>query len=94
MADVDGGEVVDNPAASRFELTIDGQTAELVYRLKPPVLELVHTGVPDALEGEGVGGRLVRGRASRSPSGTGSPSSRPARSPAAGCAGIPRRPPG
>ena len=25
MADVDGGEVVDNPAASRFELTIDGR---------------------------------------------------------------------
>jgi predicted GNAT family acetyltransferase len=60
MADVDGGEVVDNPAAHRFELTIDGETAELVYRLKPPVLELVHTGVPDALEGEGLGGRLVR----------------------------------
>jgi predicted GNAT family acetyltransferase len=60
MADVDGGEVVDNPAARRFELTIDGQTAELVYRLRPPVLELVHTGVPDALEGGGVGGRLVR----------------------------------
>ena len=60
MADVDGGEVVDNVAASRFELTVDGHTAELVYRLDPPVLELVHTGVPDALEGEGVGGRLVR----------------------------------
>jgi predicted GNAT family acetyltransferase len=60
MADVDGGEVVDNPAASRFELTIDGQTAELVYQLDAPVLELVHTGVPDALEGEGIGGRLVR----------------------------------
>jgi predicted GNAT family acetyltransferase len=53
-------DVVDNPAASRFEVTIDGETAELIYRLRGKRLVLVHTGVPDALGGRGLGGQLVR----------------------------------
>ncbi len=52
--------MTDNPVASRFELTIDGHLAELVYRLNGQRLVLVHTEVPDALEGHGLGGRLVR----------------------------------
>ena len=52
--------VVDNEAASRFELDIDGHVAELVYRRYADRLVLVHTGVPEALEGRGVGGLLVR----------------------------------
>ena len=52
--------VVDNEAASRFELAIDGHVAELVYRRHGDRLVLVHTGVPDELEGRGVGGMLVR----------------------------------
>ena len=52
--------VVDNEAASRFEVSIDGHVAELVYRRHGDRLVLVHTGVPEELEGRGVGGMLVK----------------------------------
>jgi uncharacterized protein len=51
--------VTDNVAASRFELTDGGQLAELVYRLNGKRLVLVHTGVPEALGGRGLGALLV-----------------------------------
>lgn len=54
-------EVIDNPAASRFELTVDGHTAEIVYAPMEGGRVFVHTEVPQALEGRGVGGRLVKG---------------------------------
>ena len=57
MSDTD---VIDNEAAHRFELVVDGHLAELVYRREADRLVLVHTGVPDDLEGRGLGGRLVR----------------------------------
>ena len=57
MADVPA--VVDNEAESRFEVSIDGHVAELVYRRHGDRLVLEHTGVPDELEGRGVGGMLV-----------------------------------
>ena len=44
----------------RFVIDIDGLEAELVYRSEPGRLILVHTEVPDALGGRGLGGRLVR----------------------------------
>lgn len=52
-------QVTDNADASRFELIVDGQLAELVYRRRADRLILVHTGVPEALEGHGLGGLLV-----------------------------------
>lgn len=58
--------VTDNQDESRFEL--DGSGAELTYRRRADRLVLVHTEVPPALEGRGVGGQLVRaavGRAAR-----------------------------
>jgi len=55
----DSAEVIDNTGESRFELCQDGWLAELVYRLRGHRLVLVHTGVPSALEGHGIGGRLV-----------------------------------
>jgi predicted GNAT family acetyltransferase len=55
----DSPEVVHNADANRFELTIDGHLAELVYRRDGDRLVLVHTGVPDELGGQGIGGRLV-----------------------------------
>ena len=51
--------VVDNEEASRFELTVDGHRAELFYKRRGNRLVLVHTGVPDELEGRGIGGALV-----------------------------------
>ena len=53
-------DVVDNPAANRFELVRDGHLAELVYRVRGQQLVLVHTGVPAELGGQGIGGLLVQ----------------------------------
>ncbi|MGH3397737.1 MAG: GNAT family N-acetyltransferase [Streptosporangiaceae bacterium] len=55
----DSPVVTDNADASRFELTVDGKVAELVYRRRADRLVLVHTGVPAALGGHGLGGLLV-----------------------------------
>jgi predicted GNAT family acetyltransferase len=51
--------IVDNEATHRFEVTIDGHHASLVYTRDADHLVIVHTGVPDELEGRGVGGALV-----------------------------------
>jgi predicted GNAT family acetyltransferase len=55
----DSPQVTDNADASRFEATVGGQVAELVYRRRADRLVLVHTGVPAALGGHGLGGLLV-----------------------------------
>ena len=52
-------EVIDNQARSRFELTIDGQTAFLVYARTNDTLTLVHTEVPEAFRGHHYGETLV-----------------------------------
>jgi hypothetical protein len=53
--------VHDNPDRHRFELDVDGVTAFTVYRHKPGVVTFIHTEVPEALEGRGVGSKLARG---------------------------------
>jgi predicted GNAT family acetyltransferase len=55
----DDQQLDDNQADSRFELRADGELAELVYRRSGQRLVLIHTGVPAALEGRGIGGTLV-----------------------------------
>jgi uncharacterized protein len=52
-------EVVDRPDENRLVVEADGQVAELIYRREGNHLVLVHTGVPAALGGRGIGGRLV-----------------------------------
>ncbi len=49
-----------NPLASRFETEVEGRLARCDYRMNDGVLHLVHTEVPPALEGRGIGGALVR----------------------------------
>ena len=51
--------VVHNPEQNRFEINQEGHTAELVYRLKPGKIVLVHTGVPPELEGRGLAKELA-----------------------------------
>lgn len=58
-------EVRDVRAEHRFLVQRDGALAELVYRTEPGRLVLVHTEVPHALEGRGIGGRLVRAAVER-----------------------------
>ena len=57
MAD---SRVTRNEAQSRYELSVDGSLAQLVYRERGDRLELVHTEVPDELGGQGIGGELAR----------------------------------
>jgi predicted GNAT family acetyltransferase len=51
--------ITDNVAQHRFELEDHGARAELVYDRTPQALVLIHTEVPPAMRGGGVGGRLV-----------------------------------
>ena len=57
---IDSPQVTHDPGASRFEYRAGGSVAELVYRRRGERMVLLHTGVPGALEGHGVGGQLVR----------------------------------
>jgi predicted GNAT family acetyltransferase len=57
--------VLDNQTANRFELTVDGHLSALTYRVVGPRLALIHTEVPHALEGRGIGGALVRAALAR-----------------------------
>ena len=55
-------EVKDNPALSRFEMASGGAVAFVEYeRAGGGRIALLHTEVPDALSGQGVGSKLVRG---------------------------------
>jgi predicted GNAT family acetyltransferase len=53
-------EIRDNRKAHNLELEVDGHLATLHYRLSPGVVTFVHTPVPEALAGKGVGARLAR----------------------------------
>jgi len=52
-------EVIDNPAASRFEIPTEEGLAILTYEHRGADLDLVHTEVPRALEGRGYAGALA-----------------------------------
>jgi predicted GNAT family acetyltransferase len=53
-------DVRNNEAANRYELEVEGQLAIAEYRLRPGRISFTHTEVPDALEGRGIGKRLVK----------------------------------
>ena len=53
--------VRNNTALNRFELDAGGHTAVAYYRLSPGVITFVHTEVPQALAGQGIGSALARG---------------------------------
>jgi uncharacterized protein len=59
--DEEANVVRDQREASRFELVKDGHVAFLKYERRPDAFVLVHTEVPTALQGTGVGTRLVKG---------------------------------
>lgn len=63
MSDAD--TVIDNAARSRFELRQDGRLARLDYLRRADQLVLVHTEVPAALGGRGIGGTLVHAAVDR-----------------------------
>jgi predicted GNAT family acetyltransferase len=57
MAD---GHVRDNRAEQEFELELDGHRAVAAYQREGGVITFTHTHVPHAIEGRGVGSKLVR----------------------------------
>lgn len=58
MAD---SEVFDNDAQNRFELRFGDKTAFLLYKKMHGQIHLIHTEVPVALRGTGLGSKLVEG---------------------------------
>ena len=54
--------VQDNPGKSRYELVLDERVVgEILYRLAPDHVVLLHTEVLPSVEGKGLGARLVAG---------------------------------
>jgi uncharacterized protein len=54
-------DVQHDPNRHRFFLEVSGRIAELVYRrIDDRTLDLLHTTVPDAAAGQGIGGRLAK----------------------------------
>jgi uncharacterized protein len=53
-------QVVNNPEASRFEVTVEGHTGVLEYVLAGPRLRLMHTEVPPELRGRHLAEALAR----------------------------------
>ncbi len=53
-------KAIHNEAARRFEVNVGGERAILEYRRSPGVIDLIHTEVPAALRGRGLGEILVR----------------------------------
>jgi predicted GNAT family acetyltransferase len=53
-------EVVDNRDRHRFELAVEGHTAFAEYERDGGRITFTHTIVPPALEGRGIGSRLVK----------------------------------
>jgi uncharacterized protein len=54
--------VADNPQTRRYEARVDGEVAGFIqYGTREGLLALMHTEVDPRFEGQGVGGRLVRG---------------------------------
>jgi predicted GNAT family acetyltransferase len=52
--------VTDNVQRQRYEVTVDGHTAFLVYSRRPGPRVLVHTEVPEELRGRGLAPVLAR----------------------------------
>ncbi len=53
-------EVIHDTDNSRFKIVSDSHTAMLDYRQSGKTILFTHTGVPPALEGRGLGSKLVK----------------------------------
>jgi uncharacterized protein len=54
-------KVENNRSEQEFTLVADGETAVAAYQLEGDTIVFTHTRVPPAIEGQGVGSRLIRG---------------------------------
>lgn len=60
MPTKDAFEVRNHVDAGRFEIEVDGLTAFTEYKIVGQDIIFPHTVTPEALEGRGIGGALVR----------------------------------
>lgn len=51
--------LINNESSRQFELVVDGVKAKIVYELQKNRMSLLHTEVPEALEGQGVGTAII-----------------------------------
>jgi predicted GNAT family acetyltransferase len=52
--------ITDNTSQQRYEVWVDGELAGVLkYRLRPGLIELVHTEIDEEFEGRGLGSRLI-----------------------------------
>ncbi len=57
--DLNDVQVVHNEADSQFEATVQGQRSELSYTRDGNRILFTHTGVPPALRGRGIAGKMA-----------------------------------
>ncbi len=53
--------VTNNESENRFETQVEGDLAFAAYTRRGDTLTFTHTEVPDDLQGQGIGTKLVRG---------------------------------
>jgi predicted GNAT family acetyltransferase len=53
-------QVIDNTAASRLEIAVDGAVAFLAYRMHGGAVEYLHSETPPELRGKGLAGELAK----------------------------------
>jgi predicted GNAT family acetyltransferase len=53
--------VRDNRAEQEFEIDVEGHRAIAAYQREGDTIVFTHTKVPEAIEGRGVGSKLIRG---------------------------------
>jgi uncharacterized protein len=54
-------EVTNNAGLSRYEMAVDGVTAFVIYARQADEITLIHTEVPKAMGGRGIGSALATG---------------------------------
>lgn len=60
MPDDPAPDVLHDAAGQRFVAQVDGQVCVADYQLRDGVVWMTHTGVPRALQGQGIAAALVR----------------------------------
>ena len=53
-------DIIHNDKMQQFEVKVDGQLAELQYRMRNGTLFFTHTWVPEAIEGRGIASALAK----------------------------------
>ncbi len=53
-------KVEDNKSKNRFEAHIDGQMAIIAYEKDGNTMKLIHTEVPESLEGKGIASQMLK----------------------------------